>query len=83
MEEKNYKELTHRMYCFFKDFTGDGLPSFSKFARSEKMTLERLKSYRENPEFDRIFRECKEIRRDMEQRLLKAEERIYGRVVIL
>lgn len=65
MEEKNYKELTHRMYCFFKDFTGDGLPSFSKFARSEKMTLERLKSYRENPEFDRIFRECKEIRRDM------------------
>lgn len=65
MEEKNYKEISHKMYCFFRDFTGDGLPSFSKFARISGLTLETLKTYREDSEFDRIFRECREIRRDI------------------
>ncbi len=53
------------MYSFFKNYTGEGAPSFSKFARETRLTLERLESFRKNGEFDRIYRECKEIRKDM------------------
>ena len=52
------------MYSFFNNYTGDGAPSFSKFARESGLTSERLESFRKNAEFDRIYRECKEIRRD-------------------
>ena len=69
-EEKNVtkkkctKELCLAMYSFFNNYTGDGAPSFSKFARESGLTSERLESFRKNAEFDRIYRECKEIRRD-------------------
>lgn len=53
------------MYSFFKNYTGDGAPSFSKFARDTGLTLERLESFKNNKEFDRIYRECKEIRKDI------------------
>jgi hypothetical protein len=64
-KQKCTKELCGKMYGFFKNYTGDGAPSFSKFARDVGLTLERLESFRKNKEFDRIYRECKEIRRDM------------------
>ena len=53
------------MYSFFNNYTGDGAPSFSKFARESGLTMERLESFRKNAEFDRIWRECKEIRKDI------------------
>ena len=65
MKKKCTKELCEKMYSFFKKYTGDGAPSFSKFAREVGLTLERLESFKSNAEFDRIYRECKEIRRDI------------------
>lgn len=59
------KDLSRKMYVFFKDYSGDGIPSFSKFAIQEKMTLETLEGMKEYAEFDRIYRECLEIRRDI------------------
>lgn len=53
------------MYSFFNNYSGEGAPSFSKFARESGLTLERLESYRIHSEFDRIYRECMEIRRDL------------------
>ena len=53
------------MYSFYNNYTGDGAPSFSKFARESGLTMERLESFRKNAEFDRIWRECKEIRKDI------------------
>ncbi len=64
-ERDNIKEISQRMYCFFRDFRGDGIPSFSKFARTEHLTLETLESLCKEEEFYRIWRECAEIRRDI------------------
>ena len=63
--KKCTKELSEKMYGFFKNYYGDGAPSFSKFARESGLTVERLESFRKNGEFDRIYRECKEIRKDI------------------
>lgn len=63
--KKCTKELSEKMYGFFKNYSGDGAPSFSKFARESRLTVERLESFRKNGEFDRIYRECKEIRKDI------------------
>lgn len=63
--KKCMKELSEKMYGFFKNYSGDGAPSFSKFARESGLTVERLESFRKNGEFDRIYRECKEIRKDI------------------
>ena len=64
-KKKCTKELCQKMYSFFNNYTGDGAPSFSKFARESGLTMERLESFRKNAEFDRIWRECKEIRKDI------------------
>lgn len=64
-KRKCTKELCEKMYGFFKNYSGDGAPSFSKFARESGLTSERLESFRKNAEFDRIYRECMEIRRDI------------------
>ena len=64
-KKKYTKELSQKMYGFFNNYTGDGAPSFSKFARESGLTVERLESFRKNGEFDRIYRECKEIRKDI------------------
>ena len=58
------KDLPRRLYSFFKDYDGTGVPSFSKFARSINVTLCDIERYRKHGEFDRAYRECSEIRRD-------------------
>ena len=58
------KDLPRRLYTFFKDYDGPGVPSFSKFARSIGATLIEIERYRKHYEFDRAYRECSEIRRD-------------------
>ena len=53
------------MYRFFTDYSdAAGAPSFEKFAISKGITLEELNSYRKKRDFDRVYRECCEIRRD-------------------
>ncbi len=61
---KYSKEMPRRMYTFFRDYNGDGVPSFSKFALSSGLTLEGLHEMRRHPKFDEAYRECLEIRRD-------------------
>ena len=58
------KDLPRRIYTFFKDYDGPGVPSFSKFARSINVTTYDVERYRRHGEFDRAYRECSEIRRD-------------------
>ena len=57
-------EITRKMYIFFRDFADSGAPGFGKFARSIGVTLEELKTWRSDEEFDKAWRECNEIRRD-------------------
>ena len=57
-------DLPRRLYTFFKDYDGVGMPSFSKFARSINVTLGDIERYRKHDKFDRAYRECSEIRRD-------------------
>ena len=45
-------------------YDGAGAPSFSKFARSIRVTLSELESFRKHKKFDEAYRECGEIRRD-------------------
>ena len=56
--------LPSRMYTFFLGYEGAGAPSFSKFARSIRVTLSELESFRKHKKFDEAYRECGEIRRD-------------------
>ena len=65
MKKAKYRrDLPHRMYGFFIGYDGVGVPSFDKFARTERLTLEDLREFRRHKEFDRAYRECSEIRRD-------------------
>ena len=66
MNGKRYeKELALNMRSFFLRSIEQGeLPSFSKFAKSIDVTLERLESYRGKKAFDISWRDCIEIRRD-------------------
>lgn len=58
-------ELPRRLYAFFVSYgDGDGVPSFTKFARSVGAVTEDLESFRCHAEFERAYRECNEIRRD-------------------
>ena len=61
---KYTSDIPRRLYTFFLNYDGPGVPSFSKFARSIGTTLEDLESYRTHGEFDRAWRDCIEIRRD-------------------
>ena len=56
--------LPSRMYTFFLGYEGAGAPSFSKFARSIRVTLAELEGFRKHKKFDEAYRECGEIRRD-------------------
>lgn len=56
--------LPRKMYTFFISYAEQGVPSFSKFARSIGVTLSELDQFKENSEFERAYRECSEIRRD-------------------
>lgn len=68
MKEKESVEesarLAARMLRFFTSYEGEGVPSFEKFARSVGTDAEMLRALRENEAFDRVYRECGEIRRD-------------------
>ena len=58
------KDLPRKLYTFFLNYDGPGVPSFSKFARSIGITLNELDAYRRRSEFERAYQECSEIRRD-------------------
>lgn len=62
--EKDTAHLTSRMLRFFASYEGEGVPSFEKFARSVGTDAEMLRALREDEAFDRVYRECSEIRRD-------------------
>ncbi len=64
-KHKYVKSLPMDMYKFFSGFSDTaGVPSFEKFAMLRGITLEELNSYRSKRDFDRVYRECCEIRRD-------------------
>lgn len=57
-------DLAKRMYLFFIEYSGSGVPSFSKFARQTGRTLADLERLRKVKKFNRAYLECQEIRRD-------------------
>ena len=61
---KYTSKLPAAMYCFFRGYSGEGIPSFRKFADSIGATLADVIWWRSHDEFDRSYRECSEIRRD-------------------
>lgn len=63
-EDKELARLAERMRRYFTDFEGEGAPSFEKFARSVGTDAAELKILRGKEAFDRVYRECGEIRRD-------------------
>ena len=67
-KKKGFKyspDLPKLLYKFFITENEDGTaPSFVKFAKSIGCTTEELELFRKRKEFDRAYREAKEIRRD-------------------
>ena len=63
-KNKSARELARAMYRYFGGYSGDGVPSYGKFARECGMTLEELAERRCDETFDRAWRECGEIRSD-------------------
>ena len=61
---KYTSDIPRRLYTFFLNYDGPGVPSFSKFARSIGSTLSEIERFREKSEFERAYQECSEIRRD-------------------
>ena len=61
---KYTNDLPRRIYTFFLNYDGPGVPSFSKFARSIGATLADVEDYRKHARFESAYRECSEIRRD-------------------
>ena len=61
---KYTNDLPRRIYTFFLNYDGPGVPSFSKFARSIGATLADVEGYRKHARFESAYRECSEIRRD-------------------
>lgn len=57
-------KMPGQMYRYFIGYDEEGAPSFLKFARSVGLTTEDIESFRKKREFDRAYRECREIRRD-------------------
>lgn len=58
------QDLAERMYLFFASYDDGGAPSFVKFAKSIGATLAEVEGFRAHKQFDRAYRECREIRRD-------------------
>lgn len=62
---ENIKKYAAMLRKYFLSSTEEStVPSFSKFARGVNMTLSELEALRKDPEFDRIWLDCIEIRRD-------------------
>ena len=59
-----YKGIEKEMYCYFISYSGEGAPSFSKFARHKGILLKTLRSYRKHKKFEDAYIECSDIRRD-------------------
>ena len=57
--------MPRELYIFFKNYDGEGIPSFTKFAKVHGLTTEELASFRRYKRFDQAWRECLEMRRDM------------------
>ena len=53
------------MYEFFRGYSEPGVPSFAKFAQSTGFTVDELSAFRAEAEFERSWRECAEIRKDL------------------
>ena len=65
MSKKKYTaDMPGKIYAFFRDYADLGAPSLTKFAARVGITLEELRCWRENAEFDRACKECAELRRD-------------------
>ena len=62
---KYQKDLPRKIYSYFATYSGQGVPSVSKFAREIGVTVEDIRRFREaHREFERAVVECSEIRRD-------------------
>ena len=61
---KYSRDLPRKLYTFFLNYDGPGVPSYSKFARSIGTTLQEIEAFRGHGEFERAYQECSEIRRD-------------------
>lgn len=57
--------MPRELYIFFKNYDEEGLPSFTKFAKSHGFTTEELVAFRRHKRFDRAYRECLLLRRDL------------------
>lgn len=62
---KYTSDMPRRLYRYFTEYAEGGVPSFVKFARSAGLTLADLERFRGRREFDRAYRECEAIRRDL------------------
>ena len=58
------KSLMSEMYTYFTSYEDRGVPSFPKFARSVGLTTSDLCGMRSHKYFDRVYRECEQVRRD-------------------
>lgn len=57
--------FARKMYDYFLGYgENTGAPSFEKFARRVGCTAEDIERFRENATFERVYKECLEIRRD-------------------
>ncbi len=78
-------DMPKMLYRFFLDRNEDGsAPSFAKFARSIGCTTEDVEEFRRHKEFDRAYREAKEIRRDylIDQALCKRYDPSFVKYLI-
>lgn len=65
MKKRKYSaEMPRELYIFFKNYAGEGAPSFTKFAKMKGLTTAELDSFRRFREFERAYLECIELRRD-------------------
>ncbi|MBR2930390.1 MAG: hypothetical protein IKC32_04095 [Clostridia bacterium] len=57
-------QMPRRLYSFFSSYSGEGVASFSKFARAMGVTLGELEGWRRHKRFNEAWAECEAIRRD-------------------
>lgn len=63
---KYRKDFPKMIYTFFVTYKETGsIPSFEKFAQSIGATLAEIESFKRYGEFERAWRECAEIRKDI------------------
>ena len=83
--KKYTRDLPSAIYTYFRDFSGGGAPSLSKFARAAGLTLAELRDFRErHAEFERACLECSEIRRDylIDAALVKRQDGSFTKFIL-